>query len=69
MCVCVCVCVLKVMRTILNEVLWCIYVISSVNCALDRVYILFTLLFLYRALWAHVKCKRLIKVILFYSTL
>ena len=33
-CVCVCVCVLHMMRTVLNEVLQCVYVISRVQCPL-----------------------------------
>ena len=62
-CVCVCmrvrkcVCLLEVMRKMLNEVLSCIDVISSIYCALGCVYILLTILFLYCALQAHIRCK------------
>ena len=61
-------CVLEVKRKMLNEVLQCIYVISTVQCALGCGYILWTVLFLYCVLWAHVRCKQLINTLLHYST-
>ena len=44
------------MRSMLNEVSWCIYVIDRVHCALGCLYIVDLIVF-YSALRAHVRCK------------
>ena len=56
----------EMMRKMLNEVLWYVYVIGKVQCALGCVHILLALLFLYCALQAHVRCKRLTNTLLHY---
>ena len=68
-CVCVCVCVrtraMEMMKKMLNDVLYysvLVYIIS--NVPFSPVYILSTILFLYCALWAHVRCKRLVNPLL-----
>ena len=61
----VCGCVLEVMRKMLNEVL-CVDVISRVHCALGCVYVSLTLLFLYCALQAHVRCSTL-QILFFFA--
>ena len=57
---------LEVMRKMLNKVLQSVYVISRVHCVLGCAYILLTLLFLYCALWAHIRSKHLINTLLHY---
>ena len=47
----------------------CVSVISRIHWALGCVYILLALLFLYCALLAHVRCKRLTNILLNYIAL
>ena len=65
---CVRACVLEVKKKTLNEVPQCVYAISRVHCALACVYrhFLLALFFFYRALRAHVRCKRLTNILLHY---
>ena len=74
MCVCVCLCVCvcthacagsKVKEVQLSIVV-CLLIQLGFHCAAGSVYILSTLLFLYGALRAHVRCKRLINTLLHY---
>jgi len=46
------------MRSMMNEVSWCIYVIDRVHCALRCLYIVDLIVF-YSALRAHVRCRSL----------
>ena len=56
------------MRSMLNEVLQCVYVINRVYCAPGCIYVLLTLFFLYCALRTHVRCKRLTNTLSYYIT-
>ena len=67
---CVCACVWGVIRKMVNEVLYCGYAnIRRVHCALGCVHILLTLLFLYCALRAHLRCRRLVTTLSHYRHL